>query len=432
MAIDPNIILGIKQPQVQQISPLDNYAKVLGLKNAIAQGDMQSLQLQQTRQGIDADQRIRALLGTNPKATPEEIMAIDPKTGMQYAKNRSELEKSQADIERANAAAEKDKLEVAMRNIEHGSAMLSVAKENPAAWPTIRTLMMAQYPKTAGELPEQYDPAFIDAKIAQGQTVTQRLAAQHQAATLAETQRNNRQSAANQPFIAGPDGKPVANAPVQQFQLTKAATGAPRTSVNLAVNTEKNLLSNIGDVVGKDIGTAVQNARGAVGTLNTVNQIRQALDTGKVIAGPGTTARQFLGQVGQVIGIAGKDATEKLTNTRSAIQGLAQLELDAAQQMRGQGQITEAERSIIRRAASGDIDTMTVPELRTLTTVLDKTARQKIQINRANVNRLAQNPNAAPLVDYMKVDEPAPYVPQGSQNVRDEADAILRGSGGKR
>ncbi len=207
----------------------------------------------------------------------------------------------------------------------------------------------------------------------------------------------------------GPDGKPVVNQPLVGVKKDIASAGKSVNTVN--VNTEKQFLGNIGETVGKDIGTTTSNAKAAIGTLNTVGQIRQALDSGQVIAGPGTTAINYLGKIGQVIGVAGKDATEQLTQTRKVIQGLAQLELDGAQQMKGQGQITEAEREIIRRASSGDIDGMTLPELRTLTDVLDKTARYKIKTNAANVQRLRSNPNAASMVDFMNVDEPPPYVP---------------------
>lgn len=194
--------------------------------------------------------------------------------------------------------------------------------------------------------------------------------------------------------------------------VQKQATHQQPNMQNVTVNTEKQLFGHMAEGVGKDIATAAQNAKAAVGTLNTVNQIREALDTGKVMAGPGTTARVFLGQVGQVLGVAGKDATETLTKTRSAIQGMAQLELDAAQQMKGQGQITEAERGIIRRAASGDIDGMTVPELRVLTDTLDKTARFKIKQNAANVARVKANPQSASLAEFMDVPEPQPYTPK--------------------
>lgn len=210
----------------------------------------------------------------------------------------------------------------------------------------------------------------------------------------------------NKPF--NPDGSP--NSDYQQY--AKGLAGAGATRVQTSVNTGKQFYENIQEAVGKEVADGVTKAKGAVATLNTVGQIRDALDTGKVSAGPGTTVGQFLGQIGQVIGVSGKDEAEKLTQTRTAMQGLATLELNAAQQMKGQGAITQPEREIIKRASAGDIDTMTVPELRTLMDVLDRSARNTIAGNRKNVDKLRGQPGAASIVEFMDVQEPPPYQPQ--------------------
>jgi hypothetical protein len=195
------------------------------------------------------------------------------------------------------------------------------------------------------------------------------------------------------------------NAPLVGVKRDLASAGASRT--NVSVNTEKSLLNEIAGGFGKSVVDAKAGAQGALSTINTVGRLMDAIDSGKVMAGPGTTFRQYGLQVGNLLGVTGKDAQEKLLNTRQAIQSLAQLELDAAQQMKGQGQITEAERSIIRRAASGDIDGMTTGELKLLGGVLDRTARTKIRGYNAQVKPLASNPNAAPLAPFLNVEEPA-------------------------
>ncbi len=212
--------------------------------------------------------------------------------------------------------------------------------------------------------------------------------------------------AANRPFNA--DGSP--NEAFQAYEKSKAASGATRVQTN--IDAGKKFYEHLQGAVGDQIAGAAAQARSAVGTLNTVGQIREALDSGAVIAGPGTTARQFLGQIGQTLGVAGKDATEQLTQTRSVVQGLAQLELDAAQQMKGQGQITEAERGIIKRAAAGDIDSMTMPELRTLTNVMDRSARYKIGLNQENVAKLAAKPGGKEVAEYMTIPMPPAYQPK--------------------
>lgn len=209
--------------------------------------------------------------------------------------------------------------------------------------------------------------------------------------------------------VPGPGGQIMPNTPLINAKKDIAKSG--KTDVNLAVNTEKSFLNQVGEGVGKNIIDAQQKAQGAANTINTVNQIRDAIGSGKVIVGPGADARVFLEQVGQQIGVAGKDATERLTNTRQAIQGLAQLELEGAQQMKGQGQITEGERDIVRRAASGEIGKLTVPEMNVLLNTLDKTARNKIDQNKQNVDRLRTNKNAAPVVDFLSVNAPPAYAP---------------------
>jgi hypothetical protein len=211
----------------------------------------------------------------------------------------------------------------------------------------------------------------------------------------------------NKPFFIGKDGGLAPNSPYQAYETGKARAGA--TNVN--VSTEKSFLSNIGEGFGKGINDAKGAAQGALGTINTVNRLQEALDSGKVLAGPGTKFAQFGLQVGNMLGISGKDANEKLLNTRQAIQSLAQLELDGAQQMKGQGQITEAERGIIKRAASGDVDTMTASELRLLSGLLDRSARTKIRNYNSQVAPIKNMPNASSLAPFLDVQEPPARTP---------------------
>lgn len=205
----------------------------------------------------------------------------------------------------------------------------------------------------------------------------------------------------NKPFgIVG--GKVTPNLPLQQYETTKARAGA----TNVSVNTEKSLLNEVAGGVGKSVTEARGGASAALNTIGTVGRLFDALDSKNMMAGPGTTFRQFGLQVGNMLGVAGRDAQEKLLNTRLAIQSLAQLELDAAQQMKGQGQITEAERALIKRAASGDIDGMTTSELRVVGNVIDRTARAKIRNYNNQVKPFASNPNAASIAPFLTVEEP--------------------------
>lgn len=215
----------------------------------------------------------------------------------------------------------------------------------------------------------------------------------------------------NKPFQLGADGSIVPNRAYQQYELSKASAGAART--NVSVNTEKSFLNEIAGGLGKQVDSSLAQARGASDSLRTIGQLSDVLNSGKVMAGPATKPAMLLTQLGSQLGLAGKDANETLQKTRAAMQQMAQLELDAAGQMKGQGQITENERDIIRRAASGDIS-MTLPELKTLTASLEKTARYRIERHNANVQPLLANPNAAALAPFLTVPAPGQSKAQGN------------------
>lgn len=216
----------------------------------------------------------------------------------------------------------------------------------------------------------------------------------------------------NKPFSMDSSGRMVPNTEYQNYEIRKAGAGAARTSNNISVNTEKSFLNEIAGGAGKQIDASLAQARGASDSLRTIRQLSDVLNSGKVMAGPATKPAMLLTQLGSQLGLAGKDANETLQKTRAAMQQMAQLELDAAAQMKGQGQITENERDIIRRAASGDIS-MTLPELKTLTASLEKTARYRIERHNQNVQPLLANPNAAALAPFLTVPSPAQPQQQG-------------------
>ncbi|MDR6768609.1 hypothetical protein J2W88_003913 [Acidovorax delafieldii] len=207
----------------------------------------------------------------------------------------------------------------------------------------------------------------------------------------------------NKPFQMAPDGSLVPNKAYQQYELSKAAAGAART--NVSVNTEKSLLNEIAGGVGKQVDASLSAAKGAASTINTLNNLDAALNSGKIMAGPATAPAQIVLQLGTQLGLGGKNSQETLQNTRAAMQAMAQLELDAAGTMKGQGQITESERAILRKAASGDIN-MTLPELKTLSAVSRRTAQARIQQHNQNVQPLLQNPNAAAVAPFLTVQPP--------------------------
>ncbi len=198
-------------------------------------------------------------------------------------------------------------------------------------------------------------------------------------------------------------GNIVPNAPLAQVKGDIAAKGAARTSLSVNMP-DKKFYEGLGTAVSGQIEKGFEQAQSAAQTLSNANQIAAGLD--KAFIGPMANQRVALAQLGQVLGVGGKDSEETLVNTRNVIQGLARQELAAAGQMKGQGQITESERAILRKAESGDISTFTKPELQLFTGAIRKTARSRIATHQRNLQNLGSDPQAGTILPYLQLEVP--------------------------
>ena len=154
---------------------------------------------------------------------------------------------------------------------------------------------------------------------------------------------------------------------------------APKTNTNVEVKMPGNqqFLAGVGGDVSKTLNELTMGARSANETLINIDRILPALD--KAIVGPGADYRTAMLRIGQQLNVAGANANEQLANTRVVLQGLAQQELDAAGQMRGQGSIIGSERELLKRAASGD-QTLSAAEITTALSTAQKVARYRLKL----------------------------------------------------
>lgn len=153
-------------------------------------------------------------------------------------------------------------------------------------------------------------------------------------------------------------------------------SGAASTTVDVRMPGNQQFLAGVGGDVSKTLGDLTQAARAATDTLATIERIRPVIS--EAVVGPAADYRTTMLRIGQQLGVAGQSETERLANTRTLVQGLAQMELDAAAGMRGQGALTEGERGILRRAAAGD-QTLSAAELRSALSAAEKVANRRIQ-----------------------------------------------------
>lgn len=190
--------------------------------------------------------------------------------------------------------------------------------------------------------------------------------------------------------------------PMLEKYLQKLMTHPPSSS--MVVNAEKPLIGSFMTALGTSAGAQRDTAVGAKNSLQTANRLLYSLSQPGIIAGPTADAEIVIRQLAEFGNYGGKDNRERLANTRAAIQAMAQLELDAAAQMKGQGAITEGERALLAKAASGNIR-MTVPELRTLAEIVRKTAQYRIKNYNAYAKRLAELPGLEKVAPLLTVDD---------------------------
>lgn len=216
-------------------------------------------------------------------------------------------------------------------------------------------------------------------------------------------------------LLADRDAYAAAGKDTSQFEqaIQKAITRPPPIVSNVTLNTEKTLGGKIAEGIGEDVVVTYGMAKNALPQIESSRRIIDALDKG-VIAGPGAKYQIF---GSQLAGKLGYPTDEKgLVRTRDVIRELAEATLQSRSMLKGQGQVTEKETDLLERARSGDINSLSVHEIRRIAELNEMFARRAFANNRANMDRLRRDPYSAPLINMMESlpDLPAerPYAPQ--------------------
>lgn len=175
--------------------------------------------------------------------------------------------------------------------------------------------------------------------------------------------------------------------------------------------------------VGARAETSLAKAEGASGIMESANMVRDALNTGNVIAGPLAGVRT---KFAQVLELAGAGDKEKLVNTRNAIQGLATLTLESRAELKGQGQVTENEQKLLERARSGNIEDMTIAELQSIVNVSQRLAGRLWSSHQNLLKTMETDPAAADSLRYYK---PTMSLPQAVGEGKPKAETDKRQQG---
>lgn len=200
---------------------------------------------------------------------------------------------------------------------------------------------------------------------------------------------------------------PAGQKPLTFKEFGDSINKAPSVTTNVYSGADKKFSEAFGTATANAVDTTLNRAKAAQNTLSTIATIKPLIQ-GEVFAGPLSSSEATISRLGAKFGITSGTTQEKLNATTQAMQGLAQLELQAAEAMKGQGAITDFERTLIARAAGGDLAKLTQKEVLGLLGALEKVSQKKIQAHNTNLDRLRKRPDTANLADFYELETPAP------------------------
>jgi hypothetical protein len=347
---------------------------------------------------FDNNQFFQNLSPVNPELALKYKTEFDKNTN-DAAKTKIDTDKSTLELKAKKLSQARDELSQINDPVAYADWVARNQADPDNTWakslsPTFTPQVKQQYLMTADKALEQFKPnmqkvvdgnaeRFVDTNPANNPAIT--------------TQKFAKPEDYNKPFLS--DGTP--NKAYQDFKQKDSKASAANVSVTnkLDLKTGEGLAKEIGPMV----AASKSGAEGALQTLATTKTIDNAINSGKLIAGPFTGGRIKLLQVGQMLGVNGADDNEKLANTRGTIQGLAQLTLAGRSSLKGQGQISDYEGKLLAKASSGDLEDLTVPELKVISNTAKRVAKAQQDVHARNMKVMRSKPELADVADFYDV-----------------------------
>lgn len=192
-------------------------------------------------------------------------------------------------------------------------------------------------------------------------------------------------------YEIGPDGQPRMRPGVLSAKTQVASAGKPTVDVKV----ETKMGESLGAQIGPMLKASRDKTEGAMKLGAAGQQIIQAIDSGKVIAGPGASWVMRGAQIAEMLGVGGKDNSERILNTRRVIRGLAESAVEARKELAGQGQVTENEAKAVEKAMAGNIDELTVDEIKLIAGLNVKAARLRAAQHQQMVSNIPESMRSA-------------------------------------
>ena len=448
--VNPNIAMSFRMPEFTPRNALAEYAQIQQIQGGQRQAEVADLQLQRIRQTDEALEKVRQIAMQN--GGPSDLNEIAkaylgaPNQEMQqFGLGLLQKMKERADFDRTykslypEAAAAAPTNAMASTSMPTGAPALDVpaGAQPPGDYtstqamgrvPGVVTTPIPESPPMNAMAPAAVPAAPVNALAAPASKTVDQLrreimlfsqSADPRAKAMVDVLKGQLTEALK-PYVVGGrlvtgGGKELYAAPDKltdlqsNFEYAKTPAGGnfkgslaefkvlatPKTSTTIINSPTAKSLS---EPVGKRVDASLAKAEGAAGLMENANMIREALNTGNIIAGPLAGPRT---KIAQVLGAAGAGDKEKLQNTLSVTKGLAGLTLESRGELKGQGQITDVETKLLERARSGDMD-LTLDELQQVVNISQRLAKRLWENHESLLKTMEKDPAAAGSIEYYR------------------------------
>jgi hypothetical protein len=214
-----------------------------------------------------------------------------------------------------------------------------------------------------------------------------------------------------QTMATGPEKKTEA---IRGYELAKSQ-GYPGSFLDYETGLKRagapSVVNQVGASLAGQAGKLFEESKATtVGGYNAIASADKILNsTNKAITGPLANARLTALQTADTLGITGKAEKEKIARTREVLQETGKLALAAPP--KGQGQVSNYERDLYQRAASGDIN-FTPTELNLVARRAKEFGEYQIQQHNELLQSGAElGPDIAKMAKLYKVNPPQSVLP---------------------
>jgi len=356
--VNPNIALGIRQPEFTPRNAMAEYAQMQQIMNAQDTQQMNALKMQEARFLAENRNSLRGLNFDAPDYV-SQVAKYDPKLASEIAKERATIASQQAAARASGAAADKSGFELTNLRRKFGDDLKRGLSANPSDENIIAFGQDAvlqnlytedQVKATVGQLLAMPREERVRVLSQSGASAGELKPLIQQVNQGGQTQVVRVPAFGGAPTVAGTYADVPLPADVQAQKVQSAAASAPR----LTVSTEKKYGERFGGLIADQDAAKLSAAENAPGAAATADRVLDLIGTGKVITGTGANVRL---QIAKALNLAGGTDSEKIKNTEVLVSSLAETTLGAIKSSNlgaGQG-FTNADRDFLEKAKAGQL-----------------------------------------------------------------------------